>query len=228
MNEDPIRELGGWNLFAYVFDSPLNWTDTDGLAPMRGAPPGGRRTGFEGEITREIRENMRNRRLSPQERFEERARALETERELRQRYPGHRPGDSYIGPPPPQNRPIRPGNFSDEELARLNPNTCPKLRPGRHGGPEHRNTVAERARELQEEGHTLTAGGSVLPEQGVRTPEGRLRYPDISTIDPFGRPYYENIGRSTRQGEPISRERAALNDIRRATGTEPGYTPYDR
>lgn len=99
---------------------------------------------------------------------------------------------------------------------------------GRLGGPAHRATVANRAAELERQGHTITAGGGRLPERSVITPEGKRRFPDISTRDPNGNPYHENVGRSTVGGDPTARERRALDDIRRATGTEPGYTPYDR
>ena len=99
---------------------------------------------------------------------------------------------------------------------------------GRHGGPAHREKVAQRAGQLEAEGHTLTAGGQRLPERAVRIPEGKIRYPDISTIGPNGQPYYENIGRTMASGLPVKREREALEDIKRATGREPGFTSYDR
>jgi hypothetical protein len=99
---------------------------------------------------------------------------------------------------------------------------------GRHGGTAHRATVASRAGELERQGHTVTAGGGRLPERSVITPEGKRRFPDISTRGPGGNPYHENVGRSISSGGPIARERRALDDIGRATGTRPGYTPYDR
>jgi hypothetical protein len=99
---------------------------------------------------------------------------------------------------------------------------------GRHGGEAHRATVSRRAAELQDQGHTVTAGGGLLPERSVITPEGKRRFPDVSTIDPSGRPYHENVGRSISSGDPIARERRALDDIERSTGRRPGYTPYDR
>jgi RHS repeat-associated protein len=99
---------------------------------------------------------------------------------------------------------------------------------GRHGGEAHRATVSRRATELQDQGHAVTAGGGLLPERSVITPEGKRRFPDISTIDPSGRPYHENVGRSISSGDPVARERRALDDIERSTGRRPGYTPYDR
>ena len=99
---------------------------------------------------------------------------------------------------------------------------------GRHGGFEHRRKVAERAKQLEAEGYEMTGGGGRLPERAVITPEGKRRYPDISAKEPAGRPYYENIGRTTKSGEPVARERKALDDIRRSSGAESGFIPYDR
>ena len=99
---------------------------------------------------------------------------------------------------------------------------------GRYGSPEHRRKVAERAKQLETEGYEITGGGGRLPERAVTTLEGKRRYPDISAKDPFGRSYYENVGRTTKSGEPVARERKALADINRATGTESGFTAYDR
>jgi len=99
---------------------------------------------------------------------------------------------------------------------------------GRLGGAAHRAKVAERAKQLEKEGHKIVAGGGLRPERGVRTPEGKLRYPDIATRSPSGEPYYENVGKTTLSGQPISRERAALSDIERATNIKPGFTPLDK
>jgi RHS repeat-associated protein len=32
LSKDPIREEGGWNLYAYCVGNPVNWVDTFGLA----------------------------------------------------------------------------------------------------------------------------------------------------------------------------------------------------
>jgi RHS repeat-associated protein len=99
---------------------------------------------------------------------------------------------------------------------------------GRLGGAAHRAKVYERAGQLENEGYVIEGGGGRLPERSVITPEGQRRFPDISARDPSGNPYYENIGRSTSSGGPVARERRALEDIGRSTGTTPGFTPYDR
>ncbi|MCX4240023.1 hypothetical protein, partial [Paraliomyxa miuraensis] len=100
---------------------------------------------------------------------------------------------------------------------------------GSRGGPAHRGTIERRIDELRAQGHEHVGGGS-LPEEVIPTPGGckTCRRPDITTRAPDGSVYRENVGRSTQSGEPIARERRGLDDIEAATGTRPGYTPYDR
>lgn len=104
------------------------------------------------------------------------------------------------------------------------------LRPGRLGGPEHRAKVAERTSELQAQGHKIEGGGGQKPELAVKDPNtGKVvRYPDITTTDPVGETHYENVGKTNKRGDPVKRERDALNDIENTTGSKPGFTPYDR
>ena len=103
--------------------------------------------------------------------------------------------------------------------------TGPKLWPR---GP-HNRTIGRRIEELKAEGHEHVAGGN-LREEVIRTPGGikGKRRPDITTRGPDGNLYRENVGKSTRTGEPIKRERKALDDLEGATGERPGYTAYDR
>jgi hypothetical protein len=101
---------------------------------------------------------------------------------------------------------------------------------GSRGGPKHRAKVAERAQELADEGWDIIAGGGGA-ERTIPTPNGHKpnRRPDITARNPqTGEIYNENIGRSLKTGEPVARERRALDDIEGATGQRPGYTPYDR
>lgn len=97
---------------------------------------------------------------------------------------------------------------------------------GRHGSPAHRSQVKRRAAELKAKGHTIIGGGGSKPEKAVFTPDGRKRYPDITTRGPDGKIYHENVGRVTQAGTPVARERRALQDIDAATGRQTGYTPY--
>ena len=100
---------------------------------------------------------------------------------------------------------------------------------GSRGGLQHQEIIETRIQQLEGQGHKLQGGGR-LPEQVIQTPGGSKtsRRPDITTTDRMGNPYYENVGRSTADRNPIARERRALDDIERATGVRPGFTPYDR
>jgi hypothetical protein len=96
---------------------------------------------------------------------------------------------------------------------------------GKLGGPAHRAAVAARADELEAQGHTIKAGGGRSAEKALEIPGGGRRFPDISTEDPAGIPYYENVGQATKAGDPVARERRALKDIERAAEQRPGFTP---
>ena len=100
---------------------------------------------------------------------------------------------------------------------------------GSRGGPAHTGTIDRRIRELRDQGYKHLNGGN-LKEEVIRTPGGHKssRRPDITMEASDGSIYRENIGRSTRTGSPISRERKALDDIEAVTGSRPGFTPYDR
>jgi hypothetical protein len=45
---------------------------------------------------------------------------------------------------------------------------------------------------------------------------------------PDGSLYRENVGQTMSTGKPVPREVKALDDLERALGERPGYTPYDR
>jgi RHS repeat-associated protein len=100
---------------------------------------------------------------------------------------------------------------------------------GSKGSQEHQDKIKDRARELTDDGHTIEAGGGEKPEETVRTPGGNKesRRPDITTTDPDGNPYRENVGRTNKDGTPVSRERKAQEDIKNATGqcAFSSYTP---
>jgi hypothetical protein len=100
---------------------------------------------------------------------------------------------------------------------------------GSRGGPAHQEAVKRRIKELEAEGHEHLAGGSKL-EEVIETRGGSKssRRPDITTRAPDGSIYRENVGRSTAKGEPVARERRALDDVEAKTGQRPGYTAYDR
>jgi hypothetical protein len=67
-----------------------------------------------------------------------------------------------------------------------------------------------------------------MPEKAVKNMTiGEIGYPDISTKAPNGSKYYENVGKVTKQGFPIARERKALERIEDITGYPPGFTPLE-
>jgi RHS repeat-associated protein len=102
--------------------------------------------------------------------------------------------------------------------------------PGSRGGDAHQGTIERRIRELEAEGKEHIGGGS-RKEEVIDTPTGEksCRRPDITMQDPdTGDIHRENVGKSTKSGQPIARERRALDDIEAATGSRPCYTPYAR
>ena len=100
---------------------------------------------------------------------------------------------------------------------------------GSRGSPEHQQVIHERIEQLRTSGHEHVGGGG-LPEEVVPTPGGTKssRRPDITTRAPDGTVQRENVGRSTQTGQPVARERRALDDIEKATGQRPAFTPYDK
>jgi hypothetical protein len=100
---------------------------------------------------------------------------------------------------------------------------------GSRGGPAHKEAVKQRIKDLEADGHEHLAGGSKSEETiPIHGGSKSSRRPDITTRKPDGSIYHENVGRSTARGEPVARERRALDDIETETGKRPGYTAYDR
>jgi hypothetical protein len=93
----------------------------------------------------------------------------------------------------------------------------------------HNEKIKARLEELKGQGHSHVAGGS-RPEEVIKTVGGHKskRRPDITMQRPDGSIHRENVGRTTRSGQPTSREVKALDDIERALGERPTFTPYDR
>jgi hypothetical protein len=100
---------------------------------------------------------------------------------------------------------------------------------GRKGGPEHQGTIADVIAEGTANGLDHIGGGS-KPEVKIETPGGNKgsRYPDVSFRNPdTGEETHVNVGRTIGSGEPVARERRALEDMRRQ-GIQIDYVPYDR
>ncbi len=93
----------------------------------------------------------------------------------------------------------------------------------------HNLTIRHRIGELEKQGMTHEAGGS-RTEESIVTGGGfkSRRRVDITMARPDGSLYREQVERTMRDGSPVSREKKALDDIEKATGHRPGFTPYDR
>ncbi len=86
---------------------------------------------------------------------------------------------------------------------------------GSRGGPEHQKKIKEIIKYLVEEKKYTHVGGGGLPETTIPTKEGRktMRRPDITVTDRDGNTYHINVGKQTKSGQPIARERQAMEDI---------------
>jgi RHS repeat-associated protein len=213
VSRDPTGLAGGINEYAYVGNNPVNATDPGGMVARRVSNAATQSLSYAGNFA------------VPAARAEDNGTGWSTPT-----WTTHSEGFDPPGPVGDDHLVFSPVRLPEPGSAVVpipGFNSAASV-GGRLGGTAHRGTVAIRAGELERQGHTVTAGGGRLPERSVITPEGKRRFPDISTRGPNGIPYHENVGRSTVGGDAIARERRALDDIRRATGTEPGYTPYDR
>ena len=64
----------------------------------------------------------------------------------------------------------------------------------------------------------------------VQTPQGSRskRFVDVAGVEPSTGTVEEmhQVGRQTKDGQPVARERKALDDIQEATGDRPKFHPY--
>jgi RHS repeat-associated protein len=96
---------------------------------------------------------------------------------------------------------------------------------GRKGGAEHQAVVDEVEADIEARG--------LKPEREVhvRTPGGdkENRFADVGARDANGDLVeLHQVGKEKKNGEPISREQKAINDINRATGLDTQFHPYNR
>jgi len=125
------------------------------------------------------------------------------------------------------NEAINDGSRDAEEPSREEPKKAPQNPNGSRGSEEHQGKINERIQETKDQGHAHIAGGDKT-EEAVNTPGGNKesRRPDITTRDPDGNPYRENVGRQNKDGTAVSRERKAQEEIQNATG-QCAFTPYN-
>lgn len=105
---------------------------------------------------------------------------------------------------------------------------------GRHGGPAHRDKVRSVADNFQKPpyNYKLEAGGGGKPERLVRVPgRPKGRYPDAEMKKPGGGTVYVQVGKQTKTGLPVKRERDALADLESVIDVDAGdeviFIPYN-
>ena len=105
--------------------------------------------------------------------------------------------------------------------------SAPKKVPspnGKTGGPEHQAEVNRIAQDIKSRGLTPVREHRVLTPNGAK----QSRYVDIVGMDNKGKVVeWHQVGRQTKGGLPVSRERTALSDIQKAMGVTPQFHPYN-
>lgn len=96
---------------------------------------------------------------------------------------------------------------------------------GKKGGPAHQNKVKEIVKDIKKRG--------LEPQQEykVDTPGGSKtkRYVDVVAKDADGNVVeMHQVGKQTKSGDPVSRERKAINDIENAQPVKVDYHPYNK
>jgi hypothetical protein len=96
-------------------------------------------------------------------------------------------------------------------------------------GP-HNQTIKQRIDDIaQQNPGWVHVGGGTITEETIQTPNGTKtrRRADITFDRQDGTSYREQVGKQDSKGEPVTREKQALDDIEGATGERPGFTPYN-
>jgi len=96
---------------------------------------------------------------------------------------------------------------------------------GKKGGPEHQKGVSDTIEDVESRGLIAET------ELKIETPNGekKSRFVDVAGRNPETGSVDEmhQIGKRTKGGVPIARERRALDDIECATGCRPEFVPYN-
>ncbi|WP_136966829.1 hypothetical protein [Polyangium sorediatum] len=97
---------------------------------------------------------------------------------------------------------------------------------GRNGGEAHQDKVREVMQDIKNRGLTPKK------EHHVKTPGGHKenRYVDVAGLDKkTGQPVeYHQVGKQRKDGQPVERERKALDDVERAKRRRPTFHPYNK
>ena len=94
---------------------------------------------------------------------------------------------------------------------------------GKKGGIEHQTVIKNTAKTFKD------AGYKVKMEAKVDTPKGEksARYADLRVTDPdTGENWYIQVGKQTKSGNPVARERRAIKDLM-DEGAKTIFIPYN-
>ena len=95
---------------------------------------------------------------------------------------------------------------------------------GKLGGPAHQDMIGRTIKVLRDSGYTIRT------ERKIDTPDGfkPYRYADITATDPdTGEKWVIQVGKQTKGGLPVSRERKALDDLMKNDDAKPLFQPYN-
>jgi RHS repeat-associated protein len=214
LNRDPLRERGGLNLYRFVLNDPLNFTDSDGMSPLRYAPPPRpveplvRQIEMQLETTGYARPSEmlpRSVRQRMAEEFLARPRFFENTTLRSPRDTGARPKQLQL--------PLRP---TIEDASRLVGTPC-RPRSGRRGSPgteQQLDEIRDRFLEQYPEFTHVFGGRDVetgrrIKEEYIPGPGGGRSgssYPDLTFIGPNRFTVRVNTVDSTKSGVMTQRE----------------------
>jgi len=132
---------------------------------------------------------------------------------------------------PAANDGARPGGAADAKPELGSPSAKTGAKRGPKTDPEapHNKTIREQADQLEREGNTIVAGGGRAKEQLVDTVGGAKngRRPDIIYRTPSGELRGRNVGKVDAKGNPVPREKQAMEDLNGPGGLPTDFVPYN-
>ncbi|QZI69364.1 RHS domain-containing protein [Pseudomonas protegens] len=109
--------------------------------------------------------------------------------------------------------------YAPNPIEWLDPLGLAKRGPKTNGEGPHNETIAAWGKEVEAAGGTVITGGGMEKERLIPTPGGQKtgRRPDIEFVDADGKFVYGNVGKIKADGTPVSREVAAMADLKDKT-----------
>lgn len=114
-------------------------------------------------------------------------------------------------------RHLAEGNHYGEKKSVPNPD-------GSKGGQKHQDGIKTAEKDMQ------SRGLNTEKEVKINTPDGDKNYRKVDVVgtDPkTGKKEMVNVGKQNKNGTPVSRERKAQQDVKKATGDDVKFIPYN-